>query len=110
MFSFNNYEGRKRPSKNNFGESMKDLIREARKQFDSPLYLLYRPRNTLYYINNSPIMIKQPDGSWSEGLHYIDVRDGKNYVRPFDLFKKEKWEVLGKPQASEMIQKGEITL
>ena len=105
VFSFNNYEGRKRPSKNNFGESMKDLIVEH----ERPTYLLYKPRMTLYYVSSTDIMIKQNDDSWVAGISYISTADGKIYARPYEMFNKENWEVLDREHALEMIKKGEIT-
>lgn len=55
-------------------------------------------------------MIKQNDDLWVTGASYISTVDGKIYVRPYDMFNKENWEVLDRKQASEMIKKGEITL
>ncbi len=106
VFSFNNYEGRKRPSKNNFGETMKDLI----EKHERPIYLLHKPRKTMYYVSSTDMMIKQNDDSWVVGISYISTADGKIYARPYEMFNKENWEVLDRKQALEMIKKGEITL
>lgn len=106
VFSFNNYEGRKRPSKINFGETMKDLIANH----EWPIYLLHKPRKTLYYVSSTDMMIKQKDDSWVAGISYISTADGKIYARPYEMFNKENWEVLDRKQALEMIKKGEITL
>lgn len=106
VFSFNNYEGRKRPSKNNFGETMKDLI----EKHERPIYLLYKPRKALYYVSSTGIMIKQNNDLWVTGASYISTADGKIYARPYEMFNKENWEVLDRKQALEMIKKGEITL
>lgn len=110
VFSFNNYEGRKRPSKNNFGETMLELIKAARlRSKDSSLYLYYAPRKSLYYIADLDLKVKMPDGSWKEHIRYTDCFNPKQtYARPLDMFKTERWVVMTTPEAREFLNTGRL--
>lgn len=109
-FSLNNYEGRKRPSKINFGESMIDLIESARNKAEGKsVYLMYKPRNTLYYVASTEVMVKQDDDSWKKCVRYIDCfNGGKEYVRAPELFNMENWLVLTRQAARDMFRTGKL--
>ena len=110
MFSFNNYEGRKRPSKINFGETMLELIQDAKnREPNCALYLYYTPRESLYYIADYHLKVKMPDGSWKEHLRYIDCfNPSKTYARSLDMFKVDRWQVLTASEAREFYETGRL--
>lgn len=108
VFSFNNYEGRKRPSKINLEKDMLDLIRNARiRSKDVPLYLFYIPRRSLYYIADLDLKVKMPYGFWKEHIQYVDCFNPKQtYARPLDMFNKDKWVVMTTTEARNFLDTG----
>ena len=58
--------------------------------------LLYKPRNTEYRVMHLDVKIKQPDGSWKLGCMYTSrlTNDDSIYTRTYEMFDKEKWEIL----------------
>lgn len=101
VFSFNNYEGRKRPSKMSGGTMLERISKAAERFKPFPIYLYYKDRGTFYYVRNTNVHVKQPDGSWKRHISYVDCHSGVEYCRPSEMFKQEHWSVLSGPQAME---------
>lgn len=112
VFSFNNYEGRKRPSKINSGETMsiRTLIDSTKERSrNGQVYLVYKPRQSLYYIASTETRVKMRDGTWLKQVRYISCADcSMEFVRAYHRFDIEKWAVLTIDEASLFLKTGQL--
>lgn len=62
---------------------------------ETPKYLVYKPRLTLYEVLFSCKIKDHDNHTWSDGLVYRDKETGQVYTRAIESFEKDKhkWEV-----------------
>lgn len=72
-------------------------------QTEGTSLLFYKPRNSFYYLQVTPVEVKQVDGTWKEYVSYSDILTGKVYARAPEQFDETKWEVLSHLEASKRI-------
>ena len=72
-------------------------------------YLVYKPRNSLYYIANTECRVKMSDGTWLKQVRYISCEDcSLEFVRAYHRFDEPKWAVLSIDEASLFLKTGKL--